>query len=150
MKGMEDNKSYSMKVQSGLNAVRSSFIDERSLRSDTYRPEKETETKMLLRPHHKKDEDMTRDFLKKSFGGYTMADARSYVKEKMHGRKRMETGEIIKEMDSFTEDDYTLLIMASLYGFSNGEYKVQKSGRHIEAGAYSIPDMTFTINESGK
>ena len=104
---------------------------------------------MLLRPHHKKDEDRTRDFLKKSFGGYTMADARSYVKEKMHGRKRMETGEIIKEMDKFTEDDYTLLIMASLYGFSNGEYRVQKSGRHIKAGAYSIPDMTFTIKESG-
>ncbi len=149
MKGMEDNKAYSMKVQSGLNAVRSTFIDERSLRADTYRPEKETETKMLLRPHHKKDEDRTRDFLKKSFGGYTMADARSYVKEKMHGRKRMETGEIIKEMDKFTEDDYTLLIMASLYGFSNGEYRVQKSGRHIKAGSYSIPDMTFTIKESG-
>lgn len=149
MKGMEDNKAYQMKVRSGLGAVRSTFVDERSLRTDTYKPEKETETKMLLRPHHKKDEDRTRDFLKKSFGGYTMNDARSYVKEKMHGRKRMETGEIIKEMDKFTEDDYTLLIMASLYGFSNGEYNVQKSGRHIEAGSYSIPDMTFTIKESG-
>ena len=107
------------------------------------------ETKMLLRPHHEKDEKRTRDFLKRSFGGYTMADARSYVKDKMHGRKRMETSEIIRETDNFTEDDYTLLIMASLYGFSNGEYKVQKSGRHIEAGSYSVPDMTFMIKESG-
>lgn len=149
MKGMEENKAYSMKVQSGLGAVQSTFIDEKSLRTDTYRPEKNEETKMLLRPHHEKDEKRTRDFLKRSFGGYTMADARSYVKDKMHGRKRMETSEIIRETDNFTEDDYTLLIMASLYGFSNGEYKVQKSGRHIEAGSYSVPDMTFMIKESG-
>ena len=147
MKKMEDDKTYSLRVRSGLNSVRSVFVDERSLRSETYRPEKETEVKMLLCPHHIKDEDRTKEFLKKSFGGYTMADARNYVKQKMHGRKKMETGEIIKETENFTEDDYTLLIMASLYGFSNGEYDVRKSGRHIDVGSYSIPDMTFSIKE---
>lgn len=148
MKRMDDTE-YADNVRKRLNATESVFIDERSLRTETYKPEKEEGNQMLLRPHHTKSEDGTRKFLKASFGGYTMVDARNYVKDKMHGRNRMETGEIIQETENFTEDDYTLLIMASLYGFSNGEYKVKKSDRQIEVNGYAVPDMTFEKSAEG-
>ncbi|WP_026507095.1 Wadjet anti-phage system protein JetA family protein [Butyrivibrio sp. MC2013] len=148
MKHMDEDEEYKQKVCGSLSATDSVFVDERSLRSDVARPKESDEApKLLLRPHHEKNENASRKFLEKSFGGYTMADARKYVAEKMHGRKRMETGEIIKEMEDFTQEDYTLLIMAGLYGFASGSYSCKKSERTIEVGGYCVPDMIFERKE---
>ncbi len=147
MKKMEQ-EDFADTVQKKIAATTSVFVDERSLRAKTYKPEKEELNKILIRPHHEKNGDIAKLFLEKTLNGFTMIDARKYVADKMHGRSKIETGEIIKENPDFGEDDYTLLIMSSLYGFSNGEYKVIRSGEYIEINGYVVPNLLFEKIES--
>jgi|GEM_PF-2690241 len=148
IKHVDENEVFFKGVNDKIATTTCTFIDEKSLRSEQTRKSTNDDSKILLRPHHEKNKEHTQKFLKQSFGGYTMSDARKYVKDKMHGRHKMETSEIIKEIENFGNDDYTLLIMASLYGFSNGEYIVKKSDRQIPVGNYLVPDMTFEVKEN--